>query len=125
MFQNDLSRAFSGKLLHYHHDHLTHNNATDDSHGAEVLICNFWRKFHLTHHPGGHVCSNCPHSHRGGHFAPLAAWHESEGMVLVLEPNQKYFLPHWVSVDYIVWSMTRPDRTNHKQPRGYFIISSP
>lgn len=57
-----------------------------------------------------------------GHITPLAAYHPTERMVLILETNQKRASHHWINVDALTLLMTCVDRSS-KKPRGYLLVS--
>jgi hypothetical protein len=73
----------------------------------QFIIVNFWRNFR---------------QHSGGHVTPLAAYHPTERMVLILETNQKRASHHWIHIDVLTLLMTCIDRTSNR-PRGYLIVS--
>jgi len=60
----------------------------------------------------------------GGHFSPLAAWHQASDHVLVLDVARFKYPPHWVPVERLWQAMaTRDEATG--LPRGWLALSRP
>ena len=58
-----------------------------------------------------------------GHFAPIAAYDEDKGRVLVLDPDREYYEPYWISVDTFLEGMNTLD-SSKKKHRGYIVVKS-
>jgi glutathione gamma-glutamylcysteinyltransferase len=58
-----------------------------------------------------------------GHFSPIAAFHEKEGYVLVLDVARFKYPPYWVKIRDMWDAMAVIDSATN-EPRGYFLITS-
>lgn len=58
-----------------------------------------------------------------GHFSPIAAFHEKEEYVLVLDVARFKYPPYWVKIRDL-WDAMAVIDTATNEPRGYFLIAS-
>lgn len=59
---------------------------------------------------------------RGGHFSPLAAWHEETDRFLVLDVAEHRYPPVWVSSTRLFAAMGHVDASSGRS-RGYLCVS--
>jgi hypothetical protein len=59
---------------------------------------------------------------RGGHFSPLAAWHEASDRFLVLDTADYKYPPMWVPAGMLFAAMADVDQSSGRS-RGYLAIS--
>lgn len=57
----------------------------------------------------------------GGHFSPLAAWHQGEDKVLVLDVARFKYPPHWVAVEQLWSAMIMRDEQSGRA-RGWLVV---
>ncbi len=57
----------------------------------------------------------------GGHFSPLAAWHQTSDQVLILDVARFKYPPHWVPLSRLWTAMQGLDGAT-AQPRGYLLM---
>ena len=60
----------------------------------------------------------------GGHFSPLAAYHEETDSFLVMDVARYKYPPFWVDADLLWRAMATTDTVSERQ-RGYIIIDVP
>lgn len=76
--------------------------------------------------PGRHLVVSFSRQSLGqtgiGHFSPIAGYHRSSGMVLVLDVARFKYPSYWVPVD-MLWRSMEPLDPDTNQPRGYYLLS--
>jgi hypothetical protein len=60
----------------------------------------------------------------GGHFSPLAAYHEETDSFLVMDVARYKYPPFWVDAD-LLWRAMATTDTVSERPRGYVVIDAP
>ena len=60
----------------------------------------------------------------GGHFSPLAAYHEETDSFLVMDVARYKYPPFWVDADLLWRSMATTDTVSERH-RGYVVIDAP
>lgn len=67
--------------------------------------------------------------HRGGlgqtgsgHFSPLAAWHPSKDLVLILDVARFKYPPHWVPLERL-WQAMRAEDSASQHARGWIVAA--
>jgi hypothetical protein len=59
----------------------------------------------------------------GGHFSPLAAYHEATDSFLVMDVARYKYSPFWVDAD-LLWQAMATTDTVSERPRGYVLIDA-
>lgn len=102
-------------------------NVMPDSCGVEESIDSFTHKVkNALKSPGTYVIANfseMPNLDRGGHFSPIAAYHEATDSFLIMEVSRYKFPPFWVTRKTLWEKMNTVDAGSGKA-RGYIIVET-
>ncbi|CAF1259048.1 unnamed protein product [Adineta ricciae] len=77
------------------------------------LIVNYWRQYHIKEND---------YLHQSGHFCLIGGFNSITDHVLLLDPNNKRFPHHWLSIKHLIQMISTYDQMA-SMSRGYLIIN--
>ncbi|CAF1638986.1 unnamed protein product [Adineta ricciae] len=77
------------------------------------LIVNYWRQYHMKENN---------YLHQSGHFCLIGGFNPITDHVLLLDPNNRRFSHHWLSIKHLIQMISTYDQMA-SMSRGYLIVN--